>query len=67
MSTSTLFAGVIFGAIGAGVFVYGRKQRRVLPFFIGVALMVYPYFFDDAWLLWGTGIVLVAALFVFRD
>ena len=67
MSASTLFAGVFFGAVGMGVFAYGRKQRQVLPFFVGAALMVYPYFFDDPWLLYGIGIVLIAALFVFRD
>ena len=67
MSTSTLFAGFLFGAVGMGVFAYGRKQRRVLPFFVGAALMVYPYFFDDPWLLYGVGLVLIAALFVFRE
>ena len=67
MSAGTLFAGVLFGAVGMGVFAFGRKQRRVLPFLIGVALMVYPYFFDDPWLLYGVGIVLIATLFVFRD
>ena len=67
MSAGTLFAGLLFGAVGMGVFAYGRKQRRVLPFVIGTALMVYPYFFDDAWLLYGIGAVLIAALFIFRD
>ena len=67
MSAGTLFAGVLFGAVGMGVFAYGRKQRQVRPFLVGVALMVYPYFFEDPWLLYGIGIVLVAALFVFRD
>lgn len=67
MSASTLFAGLLFGAIGTGVFFYGRKQRQVLPFLVGTALMVYPYFFDDVWLLYGIGIVLIAVLFVFRE
>jgi len=67
MSTATIIAGLLFGAVGMGVFVYGKKQRRVVPFFVGAALMIYPYFFDDPWLLYGIGIVLVAALFVFRD
>ena len=67
MSAATLFAGLLFGAVGMGAFAYGRKQRRALPFLIGVALMVYPYFFDDAWLLYGIGAVLIAALFMFRE
>ncbi len=67
MSAATLLAGFLFGAVGMGVFAYGRKQRQVLPFFIGAALMVYPYFFSDAFLLYGIGVVLIAALFVFRE
>ena len=67
MSTATLFAGLVFGAAGMGAFAYGRRQRRATPFLIGVALMVYPYFFDDVWLLYGIGILLIAALFVFRE
>ncbi len=67
MNGSTLFAGLLFGAVGMGVFVYGKKQRKAWPFLIGTALMVYPYFFDDPWLLYGIGVVLIAALFMFRD
>ena len=67
MSAGTLFAGLLFGAVGMGVFAYGRKQRQARPFFIGAALMVYPYFFDDPWLLYGIGVVLIAALFILRD
>ena len=67
MSTSTLFAGLIFGAAGMGAFVHGKKQRQATPFVIGVTLMVYPYFVEDEWLLYGIGCVLIAALFVFRD
>lgn len=38
--------GVLFGAIGVGYFVYGRKQRRAMPFIAGVGLMAFPYFVD---------------------
>ena len=67
MSTATLFAGLLFGAAGMGAFVYGKKQRQATPFLIGVALMVYPYFVEDVWLLYGIGVVLIAMLFIFRD
>ena len=67
MSGAILFAWLPFGAAGMRGFVYGKKQRRAMPFVIGVALMVYPYFIDDVWLLYGVGLVLIAALFVFRD
>ncbi|WP_158883925.1 hypothetical protein [Rhodanobacter sp. L36] len=43
MTTASLLWGVLFGAIGLGYFVYGRKQRAVVPIICGVALMVFPY------------------------
>ena len=33
----------IFGALGAGYVVYGRKQHALPPFLSGVALIVFPY------------------------
>ena len=60
MSTSSLLWGVVFGAIGLGYFVYGKKQRAVVPFICGVALMVLPYFIANAWLLVGAGIAVAA-------
>jgi len=38
---------VIFGSIGLGYFVYGKKQKMVVPLFSGVALMIYPYFISS--------------------
>lgn len=51
MSESSLFWGVLFGSVGLGYFLYGRKQRAVVPLFCGVALMVLPYLISGAWLL----------------
>ena len=44
MNPSTLFAWTVIGSIGLGLFVYGKKQRRVPHLGAGVLLMVYPYF-----------------------
>ncbi|MDB6162784.1 MAG: hypothetical protein JWL98_216 [Xanthomonadaceae bacterium] len=49
MSTATLMWGVIFGAIGMGFFVYGKRQGAMIPLLCGIALMVFPYFVSNAW------------------
>ena len=60
MNASTLWWGLLFGSIGLGFFVYGRKQRAIVPLVCGIALMVFPYFVSGtAWLLI-VGVVLVA-------
>jgi hypothetical protein len=47
MSTSLLVLGVIFGSIGLGYFLYGKKQRAVVPLVSGLVLMVVPYFISN--------------------
>ncbi len=44
MEAATLLWGVLFGSIGLGFFVYGRKQRAIVPLVCGLALMAFPYF-----------------------
>ena len=43
MTTASLLWSVLFGAVGMGYFVYGKKQRAAVPLVCGVALMVFPY------------------------
>jgi hypothetical protein len=57
---SSLLWGLLFSSIGLGFFVYGRKQRAVVPLVCGLALMVFPYFISDTILL----VVIGAALTV---
>lgn len=66
-SFANLFAALLFGSIGFAAFVYGKKSADWKPMTIGVALMVYPYFIEETWLLYATGIALCAAIFVWRD
>jgi len=58
--TSLIVWGMLFGAIGLGFFTYGRKQRAVMPLFIGIALFVIPYFIPNVYLLVIVGTILVA-------
>jgi len=50
ISTSTLILGVIFGAIGLGFFIYGKKQRVIIPLFCGIGLMILPYFISNIYI-----------------
>lgn len=67
MSESSLLWGVLFGAVGLGYFVYGKKQRAVVPLICGVALMAIPYFVSNAWLLGALGIAIAAVPYFVRD
>lgn len=57
---------VIFGSIGLGYFVYGKKQKMVVPLFSGVALMIYPYFISSHLLLISIGCVLLGLPYFVR-
>jgi hypothetical protein len=42
---------VLFGSIGLGYFVYGKKQKMLVPLVCGICLMIYPYFVSNSILL----------------
>ena len=63
MDSSTLLWGILYGSIGMGYFVYGKKQQRALALLSGVALMVFPYFVSNVWLSIVIGIALMALPF----
>ncbi|HEU4655593.1 MAG TPA: hypothetical protein VFS47_16515 [Steroidobacteraceae bacterium] len=60
MSTSLLLWGLLFSSIGLGYFLYGKKQKTVVPLVCGLALMIFPYFISSVGLLVAIGIVLAA-------
>jgi len=66
-SVAKIFACTIFGAIGFAAFLYGKKNKLVPPTIIGVALMVYPYFFSGMPVIYLVGIILTAALYFWRE
>ena len=59
-SPANLFLGMLFGAIGVGFFIYGRKQMQFAPLLCGLALMVYPWFVGSTLWLIVIGVVLCA-------
>ena len=66
ITATTLFLGVLFGSIGLGFFIYGRKQRKVVPLLCGIVLMIVPYFIPNTLLLFVVGAVLVAVPYFIR-
>ena len=66
MDASSLLWGLLFGSIGLGFFVYGRKQRTVVPLVCGLTLMIFPYFVTNTMLLVTLGIALIAIPYFVR-
>ena len=66
-SPSALFASILFGIIGLAAFMYGKNSMSWKPMVIGVALMVFPYFIAQTWVLYTVGCGLCGALVLFRD
>ncbi|NOY75188.1 MAG: hypothetical protein GXP32_05280 [Kiritimatiellaeota bacterium] len=66
MDTSTLIWGMIFGAVGLGMFTYGKQQKTFMPLFSGIALMVMPYFVFNVYLLVALGVALVVLPFLIK-
>jgi len=65
-STAVLLWGLQFGSIGFGFFLYGKKQKAVVPIIAGIALCVVPYFIANVYILVTVGVVLMAIPFFVR-
>lgn len=59
MSSALLVCGLFLSCAGLGYFLYGRKQEHVVAKYSGLALMIYPYFMDDIWVLLAVGLGLL--------
>jgi CHASE2 domain-containing sensor protein len=66
MDTSSLLWGLLFGSIGLGFLVYGRKQKKIVPLVCGIALMIFPYFVSNTILLVALGVVLISIPYFVR-
>ncbi len=58
---------IIFGVFGMTFFVYGKQQKKDIPFFSGIALMAIPPFIDNLYILLSLGVVLTILPFVIRE
>ncbi len=63
MDTASLLWGVVFGALGAGYIVYGRRQRAPVPLLCGLGLVGFTWFVTNPWAIVLVGAALMAAPF----
>jgi len=66
-SAANLIGGFVFGSIGFVAFMYGKRMSLWSPMFIGLALMIYPYFVSNDLLLWSAGVAGSASLWFVRS
>jgi hypothetical protein len=60
MGTANLWWGMLFGAIGTGYCVYGKRQSAPIPLLCGIGLLVFPWFVSNAWIMVLVGAALMA-------
>ena len=59
-----LFASLIWGSVGIGYCVYGKRQQSIIPFIGGVSLIAASYFISSALLMSLVCIGLMAGIYV---
>ena len=64
MDGTSLALSVLFGSIGMGLCIYGKRQGQFIHLGCGVVLMVLPYLVPDALMMGVAGLAAAAAPFV---
>lgn len=65
MDATTLMLGIVFGSLGLGYLVYGRKESRILPIACGLMLLIVPYLIPNAIVMSAICVLLAIIPFVF--
>jgi hypothetical protein len=67
MDDNLLIVSMLFGTIGLGMLMYGKKAGRLVPLIAGLALMTIPYFIPNLLILSIVCAALTAAPWVLRQ
>jgi hypothetical protein len=59
---NTLWASLIWGAVGSGFLVYGKKQTAMTPMLGGLAMIGASYFCESALVMSAVSLSLIAAI-----
>ena len=61
-SSSSLFASLVWGSIGVGFAIYGKRQKATAPLLGGILLIALSYFIGSALVMSLVGAALVAGI-----
>jgi hypothetical protein len=62
-SFGLLLSGLLIGAVGLGLFIYGKKRPDPKCLLIGLGMCVYPYFVTSLALMWIIAALCLAAAY----
>ena len=62
-SASFLFASLVWGSVGVGYFIYGKKQQSLSPMVGGILMIIASYFIGSALLMSLVCIVVIVAVY----
>jgi predicted membrane protein len=65
-SSSIIIWSILFSSMGMGFFIYGKKQKAIVPLCVGLALILFPYFMTSVLMLLIVGITLIAIPYFIR-
>ena len=66
MDFTYLFAALLWGSIGLGFFIYGKKQKSMIPLVGGVLLMAVCYVVRTTLILSLASMAIIAGMYVMR-
>lgn len=49
METANLLLALVFGCIGFGYFMFGRRKQNIVARYCGIAMILYPYLASSLW------------------
>jgi hypothetical protein len=59
LAIESILWSLLFGSIGIGYFIYGKRQAHAVARYTGIVLMIYPYFVGDTMILVAVGVGLL--------
>jgi hypothetical protein len=63
---ASIIWGILFGSFGLAYFIYGKKQKKIVPLICGIGLMTFAYFVSNAILIVIIGILLLVVPWFIR-
>ena len=67
MDINLILVSLVFGSIGMGMFMYGKKSGRLVPLGAGLGLMVVPYFISNVLAMSGVCLGMMAMPWIIRE